>query len=40
MTEPKLDDTLGYIMSRAACKIHYQRNDLFKCWGFTIEGTI
>ncbi len=37
MTEPKLDDTLGYIMNRVARKIHYQLNDLFKRWGITVD---
>ena len=37
MTEPRLDDTLGYIMNRVARKIHYQLNDLFKGWGITVD---
>lgn len=40
MTEPKLDDTLGYIINRVARKIHYQLNDLFKGWGITVDQWI
>lgn len=40
MTEPKLDDTLGYILNRVARKIHYQLNDLFKGWGITVDQWI